>query len=173
MVENERLNIRLSQELLTYCKKNVQNISLFIREAMREKINSGLLTDPALEFVEIRATTPYIYFAKLDSVIDGDTLLVNFDLGFFTSVKERVRLIGINAPEINSKKGKEAAAFIEKELKHANLLVETKKKEKYGRYLAFVYYSTKYNDFEDILRHGKLLNEQLVSNGHANKYEES
>ena len=61
-------------------------------------------------------------------------------------------------------------AFVEKELKDANLIVETRKKEKFGRYLAFVYYSQKYKDFEEIIRHGKLLNEELVKAGFANRY---
>ena len=90
MTKDEKLQIRLSSELLDYCHKNFENTSLFIREAMREKIDSGLLTDPSLSFVEIRAKTPYTYYAKLDSVVDGDTLSISFDLGFFISIKEKV-----------------------------------------------------------------------------------
>jgi len=172
MMNDDKIQIRISSELLSYCKNNFENVSLFIREAVREKIDSGLLTDPSLSFVEIRARTPYTYFAKLESVIDGDTLLLSFDLGFFITIKEKVRLIGINAPEINTKEGQEATAFIEKELKKANLLIETRKKEKYGRFLGYVYYSTQYKDFEDIIRYGKLLNEELVKAGFANRYEE-
>lgn len=114
MQKNDKIQIRISEELLEYCKKNFQNVSLFIREAIREKIDSGSLVDPSKEFVEIRAKSTYTYHATLEKVIDGDTLLVNFDLGFFISVKEKVRLIGINAPELNTKKGKDAVAFIEK-----------------------------------------------------------
>jgi len=172
MMNDDKIQIRISSELLSYCKNNFENVSLFIREAVREKIDSGLLTDPSLSFVEIRARTPYTYFAKLESVIDGDTILLSFDLGFFITIKEKVRLIGINAPEITTKKGQEATVFIEKELKKANLLVETRKKEKYGRFLGYVYYSTQYKDFEDIIRHGKLLNEELVKAGFANRYKE-
>src|SRR4030042_6762685 len=152
MLNDDKIQIRISSELLNYCKNNFENVSLFIREAVREKIDLGLLTDPSLSFIEIRARTPYTYFAKLESVIDGDTLLLNFDLGFFLNLKEKVRLIGINTPEIETKEGKEAIAFVEKELKDANLLVETRKKEKFGRYLAYVYYSTQYKDFEEIIR---------------------
>ena len=172
MQKNEKIQIRISEELLDFCKKNIENVSLFIREAIREKIESGLLTDPSLTFVEIRAKTPYTYLAKLERVIDGDTLLIDFDLGFFATLKSKVRLIGINAPEIKTEEGKLAAEFVENELKDANLVVETRKKEKYGRYLAFVYYSKEYSDFEDIIRHGKLLNEEIVKAGHANIYED-
>ncbi len=172
MLKNERIELRISEEFLDYCKKNFENLSLFIREAMREKIASGLLTDTSLSFVEIRCKTPYTYHAKLERVIDGDTLLLLFDLGFFVNFKSKVRLIGIDCPPIDTDKGKEAKVFIEKELKNANLIVECRKKEKFGRYLAFVYYDKKHQDFEEIIRHGKLLNEELVKAGLANRYED-
>ena len=171
MLNNNKIQIRISTELLDFCKNNFENVSLFIREAVREKIDSGLLTDTSLSFIEIRARTPYTYFAKLVNVIDGDTLLLNFDLGFFIAIKEKVRLAGIDAPEINTEEGKKAKVFIEKELKEANLLTELRKKEKYGRYLAYVYYSIQYKDFDDIIRYGKLLNEELIKAGFANRYE--
>jgi endonuclease YncB( thermonuclease family) len=170
MTKDEKFQIRLSSELVDFCKSNFENVSLFIRESMREKVESGLLTDPSLSFIEIRCRTPYTYYAKLERVIDGDSLIINFDLGFYLNLKETVRLIGIDAPEINTKKGKEAAEFVESELKNANLIVETRKKERYGRYLGYVYYSKKYKDFTDIIRYGKLLNEELVKAGLANRY---
>lgn len=61
-------------------------------------------------------------------------------------------------------------AFIEKELKDANLIVKTRKKEKYGRFLAFVYYYNRSKDFEDIIRHGRLLNEELVNDRLMDRY---
>jgi endonuclease YncB( thermonuclease family) len=137
---------------------------------VREKLESGKPLDSSLDFIEIRAKTPFTYFAKLNRVIDGDTLLIEFDVGFFITLKEKVRLIGINALEINTAEGKKAKAFVEKELEDANLIVETRKKEKFGRFLAFVYYSKQHEDFEDIIRHGKLLNAELVKAGLAVKY---
>ena len=41
----------------------------------------------------------YTYKAKLDRVIDGDTIDVNIDLGFDIQIKKRVRFAGINTPE--------------------------------------------------------------------------
>jgi endonuclease YncB( thermonuclease family) len=172
MLNDDKIQIRISSELKKYCESNFENVSLFIREAVRDKIDSGLLTDPSLSFIEIRARTPFTYFAKLESVIDGDTLLLSFDLGFFLTIKDKVRLIGIDAPEASTKEGQEALAFVEKELRDANLLVETRKKEKYGRYLGYVYYSKQYKDFEDIIRYGKLLNDELVKAGLANRYKD-
>src|SRR4030043_120443 len=172
MQKNEKIQIRISEELLDYCKKNFQNVSLFIREAIREKIKSDTLVDPSKKFIEIRAKSTYTYHATLEKVIDGDTLLINFDVGFFISIKEKVRLIGINAPELATKKGKDAMAFIEKELKDTYLIVETRKKEKYGRFLCYVYYYKGSKNFEEIIRNGKLLNEELVKSGLADRYGE-
>jgi hypothetical protein len=67
---------------------------------------------------------------------------------------------GLNASEIEMSEGKKAKAFIEKELTDANLIVETRKKELYSRYLCYLYYSKEYSDFTDIIRHGKLLNDR-------------
>ena len=170
MLKNEKIQIRISEELHDYCKNNFENVSLFIRQAIREKIDSGLLTDPSLSFIEIRARTPYTFFAELDRVVDGDTIVVNADLGFFIKLNVKLRLAGINAQPITTEEGKQAKSFIEKELKGCNLVIETRKKEKYGRYLAYIYYHSEKKDFEDILRYGKLLNEELVKNGFANRY---
>lgn len=170
MIKNKKLQLRISEELLDYCRDNTENVSLFIREAMRDKIESGLLTDTSLTFVEIRARTPYTFFAKLNRVIDGDTIIVDVDLGFFITINVKIRLAGINAPNIDTKKGKEAKEFIEKELKDNQLVIETRKKEKYGRYLTWIYYHNTYEEYEDIIRYGKLINEELVKAGLANKY---
>jgi len=170
MFENKKLQIRISQELLDYAKTHTENLSLFIREAIREKIDSGLINASELGFVEIRCRTPYTYFAKLIKVIDGDTLLLNIDLGFFLKLDVKVRLIGIDTKPIDTDEGVKAYRFVQEELNNSNLLIEVHKKEKYGRYLVFVYYSKDYKEFEDIIRHGKLLNEELITHGLANKY---
>jgi len=170
MIKNEKIQIRISEELLDYCKENFDNVSLFIRQAIREKIESGLLPDPSLSFIEIRARTPYTFFAKLDRIIDGDTIVVSADLGFFINVTVKLRLAGIDCPPIDTPEGKKATSFLEKELENTNLVIETRKKEKWGRYISYIYYDNKYKDFEDILRYGKLINEELVKNGLANRY---
>jgi endonuclease YncB( thermonuclease family) len=170
MFENKKIQIRISEELLNWINKNTENTSLFIRDAIREKIESGLLSDPSLELVEVRCRTPYTYFAKLDKVIDGDTLLLDIDVGFFMSYKTKVRLAGIDCPAIDTDKGKLASEFITIALKDCKLLIETRKKEKYGRYLAYIYYHPQYTEYEDIMRFGKLLNDELVKEGLANLY---
>ena len=41
----------------------------------------------------------YKYNAKLDRVVDGDTVDALVDLGFDTWKKVRIRMMGMNAPE--------------------------------------------------------------------------
>lgn len=57
------------------------------------------------------------YPCKVVRVIDGDTLDVDLDLGFDIHLKERVRLIGLDAPEIfggnGGPAGQEAKKFVE------------------------------------------------------------
>ena len=45
----------------------------------------------------------YYYNAKLDRVLDGDTIDAMIDLGFDTWVHKRIRLFGINCPETRTR----------------------------------------------------------------------
>ena len=171
MRKDVRKQIRLSSELLEYINDNFDNASQFIREAIREKVEAEKKkSEHDLTFVEIRAKNQYTYSAKLDYVIDGDTLSLNVDVGFFITVNSKVRLADIDCPPVDTKEGLEAKAFIEEELKDANLIIETRKKERYGRYLCYIYYSKEHEDFEGIIRNGKMINEELVKKGLAKKY---
>lgn len=172
MRKNERKQIRLSTELLDYINDNYENASQFIREAIREKVEAEKKKEKhELTFVEIRAKNQYTFSASLDHVVDGDTVELKVDLGFFVSINSKVRLADIDCPPIETKKGMQAKAFIEKELTGANLIIETRKKERYGRYLCYIYYSREHDEFEEIIRHGKMINEKLVKTGLAEEYQ--
>ena len=82
------------------------------------------------------------------------------------------KVSGSKVVAVNDVNEKDAKAFIEKELTDANLIIETRKKERYGRYLTYIYYSREYDDFEEIIRNGKMINEELVKAGMATKYKE-
>ena len=45
----------------------------------------------------------YKYNAKLDRVVDGDTIDAMVDLGFDIWTHKRIRLLGIDAPETRTK----------------------------------------------------------------------
>lgn len=109
----------------------------------------------------------YRYKAKLGRVVDGDTMDVVIDLGFYVTMRERVRLKGINTPEIykvpkNSeeyKKGMDAKEYVERRLNENGneLVIETEKRGKWRRWLAKVYLKDSTES----------LNEELVEKGLA------
>ena len=171
MIKNKRLEIRISEEMSNFLRQKTDNESLFIRNLIREKMEKGSDDEDLSPSFEIRARTPYIYYAQLVRIIDGDTLLLDIDLGFFTTVRTKVRLAGVDTPPISTDKGEIAADFVEKELKEPYIVIETRKKGKYGRYLAYLYYYKDSKKFEDIIRYGKCLNEELLKNGLAKKYD--
>ncbi len=113
----------------------------------------------------------YTYKAKLDRVVDGDTIDVNIDLGFDISVHKRVRLAGINAPESRTrnleekKKGLAAKARLIELLDKGSLVVESKELGKYGRVIGTLHI------YPDNLNLPINVNEALVSEGHAVEYD--
>jgi micrococcal nuclease len=85
---------------------------------------------------------PYIYRCEIVRVVDGDTIDVNVDLGWSISVrKQRIRLYGVDAPESRTKDleekkyGKASKKFVKDFLNSDNILLKTREKGKYGRYL--------------------------------------
>jgi micrococcal nuclease len=88
-------------------------------------------------------------------VIDGDT----FDCIFSNGKKETIRLIGIDAPELDSNDGEEAKRYLESVLNNSGYVeieLDVQERDKYGRLLAYVY-----------LYGGTMLNKLLLEDGHA------
>lgn len=88
----------------------------------------------------------YTYRARVEEIIDGDTLKVDFLPGPGLHKGETIRLNHIDCPEITTPEGKAARRFVESELAGAELItvksVRTRK-EKWGRYLGDVFYEKK------------------------------
>ncbi len=84
------------------------------------------------------------YRAVLDRVIDGDTIVVDIDLGFRVRSKQILRLAGINAPELSSpdvqvhNAAVAAQCYLASLVRDQDLIVRTEKTEKYGRWLAWI-----------------------------------
>jgi len=87
----------------------------------------------------------YEYKAEIIAVYDGDTVTADIDLGFNTWRRdERLRLSGINAPEVRGKQRSEGLvsrdALREKILgKEVIICTIRDKKGKYGRYLVEIH----------------------------------
>lgn len=87
----------------------------------------------------------YTYKAEVIRVVDGDTVDFMVDLGLNQFRQIRVRLYGINAPEVRGDErqaGLASKAFLEEFIRDRDgLYIKTfkDKKGKYGRYLADIY----------------------------------
>ncbi len=93
----------------------------------------------------------YEYRAKVDRVVDGDTVDFIVDLGFNTSIKIRTRLIGVDTPERGHPDWKKATETCARllgsvaEIRNESIdgwywqehwvKIRTKKTGKYGRWL--------------------------------------
>jgi len=113
----------------------------------------------------------YEYNAELIRVIDGDTVDCWIDLGFDIRIQERVRLAGINAPEVRTRDLEEKA----KGLKSKEWLISALSEEntsfiittnnfnrtgKYGRTIGTI-----------LLKNGTNINELMLQEGLATIYE--
>ena len=104
----------------------------------------------------------YTYKAQVVRVIDGDTVILNIDLGFKIFHVMSCRLAGVNAPELNAKdEAVKLAAVASKEYLMRLLpvgeyvTIKSEKLDKYGR--AVVWFGG--------------VNDAMISEGHAVKYE--
>jgi len=92
------------------------------------------------------------YKATIVSVIDGDTII--------TQSGEKVRLLGINAPEKGQFYYEEAKEALEKMVKNktVELEIDAKDKDAYGRSLRYVFVDNRF------------VNLEMVKNGYAHTY---
>lgn len=101
----------------------------------------------------------YQYKAKVIRWVDGDTLLCLIDLGFYTHKEERLRLARVDTPELRGAEkehGKRVKAIVtERYPKDTELMIESKKRDRYGRFIAELYFE------------GENINQWLIDNNHA------
>tara|TARA_R110002167_G_scaffold339442_1_gene547151 strand:+ start:54 stop:398 length:345 start_codon:yes stop_codon:yes gene_type:complete len=106
----------------------------------------------------------YTYKAKLDRVVDGDTVDAHIDLGFDITIHKRIRLAGIDSPESRTRDLEEKARGLASKdklielLGDGNFILESKEVGKYGRVLGTLI-------VEDIN-----INDTLVEEGFAVEY---
>ena len=89
----------------------------------------------------------YEYNCKIVRVIDGDSIILDIDLGFSHWIHgQSIRLYGVDCPECRSRDKEEKAAGLAakdfvKRLLHdgGTYTLTTKEKGKFGRYLGTIY----------------------------------
>lgn len=108
----------------------------------------------------------YNYKAKIIAVYDGDTVTALVDLGFLHFQEMKLRLYGIDTPELRGSEkvqGKIVRDIVREKILDKEVTIKSYKDKqgKYGRYLATI-----------ITEEGLDLNQWLVDNGHAAVYGE-
>lgn len=111
----------------------------------------------------------YTYKCKVVRVIDGDTVVLDIDLGLFVTIRRSARLLGYDAPEkFGVKKGtEEFEKGVQATIKLTELLgdyanedfickTHLDRNDKYGRVLVELF-----DDFDD-LRSETSINEQMI-----------
>ena len=89
--------------------------------------------------------SPYVYNAEVVSVYDGDTCTVILDLGLNIRVRAKLRLHGIDTPEmrggtlITKKAAVTARDYVREQILGEIIRVHSIKKGKYGRLVSTVW----------------------------------
>ena len=111
---------------------------------------------------------PYHYYFKVKRVIDGDTVVLIIDQGMYQYSVQSIRLAGINAPEVRTRdkaeklRGVLAKEWLQQRLTNTEgMILHTERVTgKYGRFIGTIF------DAE-----GNSINDDMVSAGHAVRYE--
>ena len=134
---------------------------------------TGRNASPRYRFVVNRDRGRKLYTVKAlcERVIDGDTILARIDQGFFTWHNARLRLRGIDTPELYSKAGRLARDYVQQVLEQVDFVVIcTGSRDLYGRYLTDLFYLPGSEDPAEVLADGFFLNRQLLDEDLARPY---
>jgi endonuclease YncB( thermonuclease family) len=139
------------------------------RKEFSEEIFTAELMDNLSEKPKRPTKANYLYRAKILNVIDGDTLILEIDLGFDVFKKQRIRLGGIDAPEIKTSEGKKSFEYL-RDLSATlrDVVIRTNKIDIFGRFIGDVFYpildngSRSQNNKINIFENGIYLNEKIV-----------
>ena len=107
----------------------------------------------------------YTRRATVINVVDGDTVDVDIDLGFYTTVRHRIRLLRINCPEkfgSTKEEGLRAKEFTLQKLLGKEVTLVTNKTDTFKRWLGEIYYIEE-NEVRNI-------SDELLKNVHAVEY---
>ena len=117
----------------------------------------------------------FTYTATVRRVIDGDTLVVALMVAPGVSHELKLRLRGLDCPEISTAAGRAAKAFVDGLIKPGDeVVISTSKPDKYDRYLADVFLVGATDQPSVALaKEGAelFLNNALLEGGHAVRYE--
>lgn len=107
----------------------------------------------------------YRYTAHVVDVYDGDTITADVELGFNITMRQKLRLLGIDTPELRGSErleGLKVRNYVRDAIMDRTILIQSHRDKtgKFGRYLATVYYGEQFTN----------LNEELIKLGYAKPY---
>ena len=145
VIRPETIHSRSQELLLDLGFSHVLEMNLFEEKfAAGTIVTSAKKTGPLVKAEGAAEDSLYTYKAYVEKVIDGDTLKVEFELGFGNRKRETIRLNHIDCPPIDTPEGRAAKRFVESQLSACEFItiksVRTRK-EKFGRYLGDVFFS--------------------------------
>jgi endonuclease YncB( thermonuclease family) len=106
----------------------------------------------------------FTYAATIRRIVDGDTLVVALTVAPGISFELKLRLRGLDCPEMSTAAGRAAKLFVEGLIKAGDeVVVGTTKPDKYDRYLADVFVGQPKAEL--------FLNNALLEAGHAVRYD--
>ncbi len=109
----------------------------------------------------------FTYSAELRRVVDGDTLVVALEVSPGVFLEQKLRLRGLDCPEMSTPEGRAAKRFVEALVaKTTAIVINTTKPDKYDRYLADVFL-TMSDQPSAVSDQPLFLNNILLENGHA------
>ncbi len=108
------------------------------------------------------ATAPLsAYPARIERIIDGDTVVARLDLGLGVELLQHVQLVGVDAPERQTEAGQQTLAYVQNRLLHRQVTLSVnpqRPRDAFGRVLAVVGLD------------GNSFNQELIDHGHAVAY---
>ena len=136
----------------------------------KKKCFFGMLVLVLLLVSRLAFALDFVYLAKLERIIDGDTIVADLYLGLNVILDgQYIRLYGIDAWETRGEEreeGLKAKEYLEGRLSKGQIEIEIRPewgqngKGKYGRWLGIIYVD------------GVNINVELMKKGHAEEYQE-
>ena len=122
--------------------------------------------------IELTDAVLYYYRAKVERVVDGDTIIVEaIDVGFGLQMgrtqghPRSLRVLGVDTPEIRGEErpqGLAAKAYVDERIKPEDeIIIKTVEVDNFGRWLAHIWYAA--SDGSG----WRLLAQDLLDDGHA------
>lgn len=125
----------------------------------------GIRTSHGFRLRRTRAPKEHLYTfaARVERVMDGDSVAAYVDCGFGIWTRQTLRLRGLDAPELTSPGGRLAKRHVEEALAGVDFVViKTCSGAQDGRYLADIFYLPGSKDRFVVAEQGRYLNQELL-----------